>query len=659
MDENILSALAAIHVADLTREEWLEVGMALREEGFSVATWDEWSRDDERYHPGECERLWNGFRGSATPVKGGSIIKMAQDRGWRPRLLRDRVLDWDSPISDDGTEARLQTRTPVESVIAYLTTLFRPDDHVGYCTEVREVDGRLSPTRGCCDRTCADLLASLRKYPDDLGATFGDWNEAAGAWIRFNALDGHGVGNANVTSWRFALVESDTIPVDEQEALFRQLRLPIAAMVYSGGKSIHAIVHVDARGPEEYRERVQKLYTFLESQGVTIDRQNSNPSRLSRMPGVTRNGVEQRLIATNIGPASWEEWQRELDGTSKALPWVSPEDYIDNPPVPPEEVIEGVLRRGHKMLISGASKAGKSFLLMELAVAFAEGLPWIGRFKVKQGKVFYVNLEIDGDSAMKRIFDIYAALGINPRTANMRNIMLCNLRGNAVPLDKLAPMIIETVRGHGVEIIIVDPIYKVITGDENNASDMGAFCNQFDYIAENTGCSVIYCHHHSKGAQGSKRAMDRASGSGVFARDPDAQLDIIELATDNVDPVKKPGPKSTAWRMESSLREFANIEPFNFWFDYPVHHPDTLNALSMAPTEGSADANLAKSGKRAGKVEEEDITDAFDDLVDGEASRVTTTADIAKYLKVSTRTIRDKLKEHPTLMNNKGTVYEK
>ena len=40
---------------------------------------------------------------------------------------------------------------------------------------------------------------------------------------------------------------------------------------------------------------------------------------------------------------------------------------------------------------------------------------------------------------------------------------------------------------------------------------------------------MIYCHHHSKGSQGNKRSMDRASGSGVFARDPDALLDLIEL----------------------------------------------------------------------------------------------------------------------------------
>ena len=69
---------------------------------------------------------------------------------------------------------------------------------------------------------------------------------------------------------------------------------------------------------------------------------------------------------------------------------------------------------------------------------------------------------------------------------------------------------------------------KVITGDENSANEMAKFCNQFDKIADALGASVIYAHHHSKGAQG-KKSMDRASGSGVFARDPDALLDMIEL----------------------------------------------------------------------------------------------------------------------------------
>ena len=136
-----------------------------------------------------------------------------------------------------------------------------------------------------------------------------------------------------------------------------------------------------------------------------------------------------------------------------------------------------------------------------------------------------------------------------------------DLRGHAVPLNELVPKLVRRVKDQHLTAIVIDPIYKVIMGDENNASDMGAFCNQFDKICMETGCSVIYCHHHSKGAQGAKKAMDRASGSGVFARDPDAQLDMIELElSDDIKNFVRDG-YATGWRLESSLREFPNIKP--------------------------------------------------------------------------------------------------
>ena len=50
------------------------------------------------------------------------------------------------------------------------------------------------------------------------------------------------------------------------------------------------------------------------------------------------------------------------------------------------ELIEGVLREGHKMMIAGPSKAGKSFSLIELATCISYGLPWMGRLTVKAGK---------------------------------------------------------------------------------------------------------------------------------------------------------------------------------------------------------------------------------------------------------------------------------
>ena len=94
--------------------------------------------------------------------------------------------------------------------------------------------------------------------------------------------------------------------------------------------------------------------------------------------------------------------------------------------------------------------------------------------------------------------------------------------------------------------------------------------------------------------------MDRSSGSGVFGRDPDAILDVIELElTDDIKNFVRDG-NATAWRLEGSLREFPPFKPINFWFEYPVHRLDNKN-LETAPSEGSPEANLSKSSKRTSK----------------------------------------------------------
>lgn len=498
---NILSALNHISCADLTHDEWIRVGMALKAEGFDISIWDEWSSHDAaRYHPGECQRRWNSFHGSGSPVTGATIVKMAQDRGWSPFTGADGIMDWNDVIEYDGDSQPdpVPVRKPTEDLILYLETLFEPEDHVGYVTNDawKNEEGKWVPAKGVYDRTAGELIASLHRYPDDIGATVGDWKPEAGAWIRFNALDGEGVRNENVTGFRFALVESDSMPIDEQIAIYRRQELPIAALVSSAGKSVHAIVRVDAQDAQEYRRRVTFLYDFLAARGLKVDTQNRNPSRLSRMPGVTRNGQLQKLLGVNIGRKSWVDWMDFVEGATDELPALSTlADYAADPPALPEELISGVLRRGHKMLISGSSKAGKSFLLMELCIALAEGRPWLG-FPCKKGRVLYVNLEIDPASCVNRFVKIYDALGY--ARDHIDDIIIWNLRGHAVPLDKLVPKLIRRVRDQRLDAIIIDPIYKVITGDENSASDMAAFCNQFDRICNETGCSTIYCHHHSK-----------------------------------------------------------------------------------------------------------------------------------------------------------------
>ena len=253
--DHVLEALQFLNPADLDYDSWLRIGMALKNEGYPVEVWEEWSQGEARYHPGECERKWASFDGYiGTKVGSGSIIQIAKEHGWHSEYNRE--LGWEDEIAYDGERQDTGNRgqsteeeTPVEQFRCYLEALFQPDDIIGYVTgEVWKNDeGRYLPSKGVFNRTAGELIALLEKYPDDLGAVIGDWKEECGAWIRFNPLDGKGVKNENVTDFRFALVESDTMPLEEQEKIYRNLQLPIAALVYCGGKSLHAIVHSDAK----------------------------------------------------------------------------------------------------------------------------------------------------------------------------------------------------------------------------------------------------------------------------------------------------------------------------------------------------------------------------------------------------------------------------
>ena len=729
-DYNLTEILEYIDPSTCSYQEWINVGMALKHEGYTVSDWDMWSmKDVNRYHSGECAKKWTTFQGSSAPVTAGTIIQMAKENGYHYENV-SAELDWDSEIGSkdelvivdknwiERSEIHIPEKwNPAEQIITYLETLFEPDENVGYVTESWEHDGKFLPSKGCYDRTAGQLIKELYQCKGDIGSVLGDYNSEVGAWIRFNPLDGKGVKNENVTEFRYALVESDTMDISAQKAIITELELPVAALVYSGKKSLHAIVKIDASTYEEYKKRVDYLYNVCNKNGLKLDIQNRNPSRLSRMPGIMRNGKKQYLLDTNIGKENWNEWREWIESVNDDLP--DPEsmaDVWDNLPSLAPPLIDGVLRQGHKMLIAGPSKAGKSYALIELCCAIAEGKKWL-EWNCTQGRVMYVNLELDRASCLHRFKDVYTALGITPN--NLSNIDIWNLRGRSVPMDKLAPKLIRRASKKNYIAIIIDPIYKVITGDENSADQMAHFCNQFDKVCTELGCAVIYCHHHSKGAQGGKRSMDRASGSGVFARDPDALIDLVELelnddilkqeknkavckgcegwlykydklyhasqddlcsetqmlalcreylendayecVIEDVGKVRKEVESRSAWRIEGTLREFPKFAPVNLWFKYPVHSIDNIGVLKdIAVDDGMPTwkKNFAKKKTDAERKTERknSLETAFEAC--GIDDKVTVKS-MAEYMGVTEKTVRNRLKEHGGFWIDEGQVGKK
>lgn len=177
-----------------------------------------------------------------------------------------------------------------------------------------------------------------------------------------------------VAAFRHLLVESDKLSKQQQWDIYNSSGLPISAVIDSGGDSLHAWVRVDAKDKDEYKERSAKIYEALAPLG--FDPSNKNPSRFSRLPGALRDGVKQQLVAVNIGAASWEKWEDEVnDALGSELDEMLDETMFDEKKhVEPARTVFSVagvsmFREGDVNNVSSLPGAGKSSFLSACIVA--------------------------------------------------------------------------------------------------------------------------------------------------------------------------------------------------------------------------------------------------------------------------------------------------
>ena len=591
-----------------SHDDWIKVGMALKEDGYSYDVFRDWSsQSKEKFSERDCLNAWMSFK--KTGISIGTLIWMAQSNGYtspdnkyyeengkqykiRMEMKDDfngtlyfDELDNDLIIKDEGWlkpeeffEPTDYEWNPKQELINYLEALFEPGDIIAYTTQTREnANGKLAPyTKGVYGRKAIDLINILKEPDGTIEKAIGTYDKRAGVWIRINPFDGLGVDDANVVSYKHVLVESDEIDISKQIAILKALKLPISALVFSGGKSVHAIVKVDAPSQREYKRRVDFIYETCNKNGLKTDTSNKNESRLSRMPGVVRGNHKQFLIATDLGFQNYEQWQEWVENETDELPDpVDMADVWDDLPPRKPELIQGILRETHIMNLSGSSKTGKTYLMQELALAIATGDTWLGH-KCEQGEVLYIDAEVDKSSSLNNINEVAKAKGYT-REMIGKNLIIWNIRGYATQIQKLLPSIIRRFKKNKLKLIIIDPMYKINEGDENSAKDMSEFTRGLDQLSVTLNCAIAYVHHFAKGNQADKSSIDRASGSGVIGRHGDALLTVSRLNAKSKD-----DETMIPLRLEGTVREFAPLEPINMWFRHPIHILDEDGELTYA-----------------------------------------------------------------------------
>lgn len=196
----------------------------------------------------------------------------------------------------------------------------------------------------------------------------------------------------------------------------------------------------------------------------------------------------------------------------------------------PAPVIDGLADRGEVTLLVGAPKEGKSWAALQGAKAIASGGTFL-RWRARSGLVVYVNTEVGEAYWEERSRNLNQALGIDAAPL----LYHVNIRGKLFTSETLLPCLREALAQEKISDVAAfffDSFYTLAGDlDEKESRDVSGMMLAFQALAEEFGAAVFVVHHFKK--DGKKRAagqdlLDRASGSGVFARAVDNFMAFTE-----------------------------------------------------------------------------------------------------------------------------------
>lgn len=192
---------------------------------------------------------------------------------------------------------------------------------------------------------------------------------------------------------------------------------------------------------------------------------------------------------------------------------------LDSPPAPPRWLVGGLIERGAVVLFAGDSGAAKSTLALDLAVALAQGRPWLGR-SVERGRCIYVDAENDRRLVLRRLH----ALGLRSGDVGLRY-------WSRPPLSLSEPAHVaelrEEVRQHRPDLLVLDTALSLAGIDANdNTAVAGLFAKVLRRIAEDHGCAVLLTHHEVKAASGNNRGTTGAARAALGAMSWRGQADL-------------------------------------------------------------------------------------------------------------------------------------
>ena len=625
MDDELLDALYTIPPEEQEYDGWLKIGMALHAAGYDVKDWDDWSKQDKaRYTGYDCDYKWSTFddsMGEDGVSEKYIFSKAINEYGWQPEhdTVKATGTGFGMVLSlDSATVENSSTTTPtatqelpeapqmdkLSQISAQMREMFEPDELVNVAIRVQEDDPK-AWDQGFCVKS------------SEVAGIIGAIDTAEyGACLCVNPLKAGGNRKTgNIAAYRMGLFESDVDDPDEFRRVTRELGLPVVCEIWSGHRSVHTIVKIDATTPKEFKDRWKLIAEAYESHGITMDKACSAVNKMVRLAGVERGEDVQTFLSGAFGAPTFAAWANKNE-----KPQLPPfgelhikDEIIDDP-----ELVEGVIRYGEIGLITARAKIGKSWSMIHMSIAVALGRTWLGH-QCKKGKVLYIDPELKQKTLRKRIRKVALAFGLDDAEIDEveRAIVPWSLRG-AMTADGGVPDIVNIV--HDLELyktpfdlVVLDSCSAFLPPDceENDNASIRRFITGYvSRIAKATQGAVMMVHHEGKGVTGERQSLDRARGAGAFTDCPDVVLQMSAIYPPGGGDVNETLRKSItsasenakALRLECvAIRDNAPFKPIDLIFDHPRFIVDGIGTLKNWQVMTSAQLG----GKAAGAIQQQ------------------------------------------------------
>jgi hypothetical protein len=192
--------------------------------------------------------------------------------------------------------------------------------------------------------------------------------------------------------------------------------------------------------------------------------------------------------------------------------------------------VRGVIEQESLTVIGGPPKVFKTALATGLALSIATCTPWLG-FETMPGRVLMLQAEIAERHFQSRLQLMAPRLG--PLLMPTTLLIACDRQA---PLDTPAGQarIRQLVVEHQPDLLIIDPLARFMTGDENRAQDMNQVVRFLDELIETRHLSIVLVHHTGKPSAAEREGGQRLRGSSVLFAAADSVLILDRIRGDYV-----------------------------------------------------------------------------------------------------------------------------